>query len=800
MVNYFIYELWTFDGGFFMANWHNHSWIDIVEKLNSNIDNGLTTEQVENLKANGVRNRIFFIEEKGPISILKQIIIKPWFILAVVAVILMVISGHYISAALIFIITVSSDYVLYNEDFKKISRINELKKIDDIFANVVRDGINIKIPAEDLVIGDVVFFQKGDVIPADLRICECKNLKAKQTSITGEIYEVEKYETKIEDRGISLIEMKNILFKSSIVLEGIGTGIVIDIGENTEVGKIVKLIFQDKAREDNTRKYLKKSMKIIEVIAIAFVFILATLKLVLNFKIINIIEWCSLELAATLPVFLIIIVCLYKELSKKMFKKQGIEIKDFKSIEIAGLINMIYVEKFGFFTETEMTATKLFRDDEIVNLEGKVPEMNKTFERIVHISLLCNNNSQVNVEEQALIKLGRNLSIEKANLDSRFRRVFENPFDIERGIKTTVTKIDKKSRANVVGAVDKILEKCKFIMKDGVELEITEEDIEKIRMADMEMSAESLSVSAFAYRNFNYIPSKAENVESYLVFAGLIGFVNPIKEEALLALKEAKEKNIVNVISLEDSKLTALSLGNKLGLEINPENVLTGVELKYMTEEELNSFITNVKVVSRLTVEDRLRVLKTFSTEDNKMLITGSKLTELPLLEMGDISVAFDKKCSFILKATADVFIEEASYNKLLFYIEESKRTYSEFFKYLKYLVAISIAEGSYILFNSPINGMKINNLLITHWSNFIFIIASFMFLYSLRKVRGQGFKIDIEFNYYNIVRMSLLTGIASAIINIATYYFLPEFNVLAGILILPFFELILVNRNFSKW
>lgn len=782
-----------------MANWHNYSWIDIVENLNSNIDNGLRADQVEKLKLNGIKNKIFFIEEKKPISILKRMIIKPWFILSVISVVLLAVSGHYVSSCAVFFISIISDYLLYNEDFKKINSLNELKKMDSIFAHVTRDGRDEKLSAEELVVGDIVFFQKGDTVPADVRICECKNLKVKQTSITGEIYEVEKYETKIEERGISLVEMKNILFKSSVVIDGEGTGIVIAIGENTEVGKIVKLLFEDKTKDDSIIKQLNLSIKILEIVASAFFIMLLLVKILFGFKFDNILEWLGLELVSSLPVFLIVIVCLYKELSKRMFKREGIEIKNFNSIETVGEINTIYVEKFGFFTDREVTAVKLFCDDSPLDLSEKKSEMNKTFERVIHISLLCNNNSQSNFEEMALVKLGKTLSIEKAGLDSRFRRIFENPFDIERGIKSTVTKIDKKYRANVVGAVDKILEKCKFIMKDGVELEITEEDIDKIRMADMEMSVESLSVSAFAYRNFNYAPSKAENIESYLVFAGLIGFINPIKEEVLEALEEAEEDKICNIIALEDSKLTALSLGNKLGLEVNPENVLTGVELQYMIEDELKSFISNVKILSRLTIDDKLRVIKTFKANDKKMMITGSKLTELPLLEAGDISVAFDKKCSFILKSTSDAFIEDASYNKLLFYIEESRITYSEFFKYIKYAIAISMAEGIYILINSNIKGMDVQNAIVTHWANLIFVLISFTFLYALRKERAETYRYE-KINFFNIAYNSVIVAAISSVVSIGAHYFIPEISILVAVFVLPLTELLFINNKFSKW
>lgn len=783
-----------------MNEWYNYSWMDIVEKLDSDERVGLSSDKINSIKEKSGINRIFNMKRKKSRSLIKKMILEPWFIMLILTSILMMICKNYLSGILLLILTISSDLLYWHDDLNKAKNIKQLEKIDDINASVLRDGRIYMIPAEELVVGDIVFMQKGSAVPADIRIIELENLKIKQTSVTGEVYEVEKYSTKIEEIDISLIEMRNMLFKASIVMNGSCGGIVTAIGVDTEVGKILKTLFEENKKIDKFETFFNTSKKILEMVAFLSAIMVASIGITMGNNLNLIINKISLVITSASPLILIIILSTFLLLIKKIFRENGIQIKSISSIEIAATINAIYVEKLGFFYENEMIVCKLYTDEIIKDFSEETIEMTPNIERVIHISLLCNNNSKNNVEEKALIEFAKKMNIEKASLDVRYRRIVEVPFDIERGLRTTVNKVEKHYRANVVGAVDKVLEKCKYILKDGIEYEITKEDIENIKLADIDMSTECLSVTAFANRNFKYAPSKDENIESYLVFVGLMGLKSTLKQGSKIALRQAEEKDFITIISSEDSKLTTLSLGNEIGITMDSENVLCGVEIENMDDASLTYFIERVKMLSRISVNEKLRVLKSLKDLKSNILVTGTKLTDLPLLEAGDLRIAFGTNCSSTLKATADVFIEDENFEKILFYLKESKPVYIKFIKFLKYSFAISLSQGIYMLFYCSFNNLSVQVAYKTLWYNMLFVLISFIY-FSAKKYYYRFYEEPEKKIYFSkIVFTSFCTGFLSFIIN--SIFALNNLNIdfIGTILILPLMELMFVNRKFNNW
>ncbi|MBC8061111.1 MAG: cation-transporting P-type ATPase [Clostridiaceae bacterium] len=777
-----------------MDHWYNYSWMDIVEKLQSDERLGLSLDKINSIKVKSGSNRIFNIEQKKSGFVIKKIILQPWFIMLIITALLMMVCKNYLSGIFLFFFTITSNLIYQYDDLNKAKNIKQLMKIDDINASVLRDGRTYMIPAEELVVGDIVFMQKGSVVPADIRIIELENLKVKQTSVTGEIYEVEKYSTKIEEIDISLIEMRNMLFKSTIVIDGSCVGIVTAIGVETEVGKIVRTLFEDNKRVEKFENFFNTTKKVLEIVAFLSAIMVASISIIMGNNINLIINKITLIITSSSPLVLIIILSSFFLLIKKTFNKNGILIKSISSIEVASTINSIYVEKLGFFYENEMSVCKLYTGGVIKDFSEKKIELTKNVERMIHISLLCNNNSKNNVEEKALIEFAKKANIEKAYIDVLYRRIVEVPFDLERGLKTTVNKVEKHYRANVVGAVDKVLEKCKFILKNGIEYEMTKEDIENIKLADIDMSTDSLSVIALANRNFKYAPSKDENIESYLVFVGLMGLKGTLKEESKIALKQAEEKDFITVISSEDSKLTTLSLGNEIGTAIDSENVLCGVEIENMDDAALSSFIARVKMLSRISINEKLRVLKSLKVLKNNILVTGTKLTDLPLLKAGDLRIAFGANCSSTIKATADAFIENENFEKILFYLKESKPTYIKFIKFLKYSFAISLTQGTYIIFYCIFNNRSVNIAYSTLWINMVFVLISFIYFYFKKYYYRFYQEPEKKIYFSKIVFVSLLSGFFSFAINGLIW------NSSSLEFVLPLMELIFINKRFNEW
>ncbi|WP_446898730.1 cation-translocating P-type ATPase [Clostridium sp. LBM24168] len=697
-----------------MIKWYKKSWSEIIKELNSNSYYGLYDEQIEANRKKYGSNKIIIPNTKSFILLMLMQLKDIWVLFFIAVFIVLLYSKLFLSADIALGVILINSICVALEQYKVEKNIKELQRLNLGYARVIRNGRTIKILSEELVVGDIVIVGEGESVPADIRIIESNELKVDECSVTGEKFFSDKYEPKIEDNEINLSDMKNMLFKSSIVVKGDATGIVVSVGMKTEIAGIVKLLLEESKKNTSFKSDLNDILDMFIKFLLCSVLIVNFLRYAMDRDSSYMVIHSVFTAVSSFPIgFCIILYSISNVLLNKL-KKGHVIFKNISSIEKFSKVSALCTDKVGGFSKEKMDIVKAYGSMGFIDTsEATLRDgMNENLYRMLNIGLLCNDIKLDNVEtesskedlvETAISRFAEQYGIYRKEVQQNHRKLFQISFDTDRRIMTTVNEVDKKYRANVKGAVDSILERCTRVLKNGVEVQITEDDISSIRDADMNMSNDSLNVIGFAYRNFNYEPSQKENIESNLVFTGLIGFDNKLKETAEESVKKSAALSIKPVIITEDSKLTALAVGKKLGIVRRLNQILSGVEIDNMDDEEFRRIGEKINVFSRINSSHKIKIIKTLKDYGYMTAITGWKLTDLPALRISNIGITNTR--SNIVKKLSDILIQDIDFMNLLNLIEASRKIINVIRKIIIYIVSCSFGILTFLLIETLYSG-----------------------------------------------------------------------------------------------
>lgn len=759
-----------------MKNWYNYSWNDVVKELDSDSRYGLTIDKIKKNTEKFGNNKTLNLKSKSFIILVLKQIIKVYSISSMLLCILLFKTRSFKMAVFLLAITSICIMIYSIKDYKNQNKLNNLRKIAPIKADIIRDGKTNTINAEELVVGDIVYLEIGDIVPADLRIIEYDNFKIRESAITGDNKIVDKYETKIEEKEILPSEMKNMVFKSSFVMEGEAKGIVVEVGENTQIGSITKDLLKENYETNIVEKNISKMVNILSIIFILCSLIIVLLGFYNKISFQKSIQLVSLVYLTMVPMQIMIIISLISFIIKNKMKKRKIEFGGLSSMQILSSTNVLLFNKVGALTEERMYIKTFFSNGKIIEANSQEIEENKdNIDRILNIGVLC-NDARVNNEgevkkgdlvERAFMIYGKRNQLYKNSLEMQQERIFQSPFDFDKKIKTTVNKIDDKVRANVVGAVDKLLERCTHIMKNGIEVEITSKDIENIKNADLKLSNESLYIVGCAYRNFKYQPSINENVESNLVFVGLAGFENPPKEQSIQWINYCRRLAIKPIIITNDNKITAEAVGKKINILNKNDLVLSGVEIDNMDNEQLEKFVEKVGVYSKISEKVKLRIANQFKKLGYKLAIMGNRFTDLPSFRVAHVGIAFGENITNIARKLADIVIEENDFIKVLKLIEDSRKLLKNIKNILVFNLVIAIVEFTTILASNIVNKGIVINFTQIVFINFVTLILNSLFLYSQTdNIEGNRYEtVNIDRSIFNNFKSGIILYIVFATI-----------------------------------
>ena len=658
-----------------------NSWAQIVELLNSNIQNGISENDCEAIRLKYGTNKIDLPSGNGIYKHIFNGLKQKAVIIYIIITIILFVFRFYLFGGIVALMLISNLIIIIMHTTKRDKEIGVLERLNSADTVVIRDGAQKIVKSEELVMGDIVKFNRDSVIPADLRIISAKDIKVDEKSITGETFYKEKFESKIIGNISSLADMKNILFKGSVIKSGDGLGIVIATGNFTQLGRVLAMLTYASNRKHNfgamISKFLEKYLLIyfLGIVIIGSYFVYTGQDVQKNYI-------CTALFALGCFPFAIIANLIFKSVVKS-FLKENIEIINFSVFNLIKDVNILFLDKVGAISKKEMIVKKIFINNNVISTSD--PYLKEiTFDRIVEISLICNNaiynasddSGKGELDELAFLSYAAQKKIYKAAIDSRNSKTLEIPMDSDKRFLTVVSNFNRRYRANTRGNVDDVLEQCKYIMIEGVERELTDEYKAIIKETDMNLSIEGLITEGFAYRNFSYEPSKGENIESNMVFVGIIGLENPLEENLENSIERIKDKAIVPILFTEESKLSAITNAKKANIIRNDNQVVAGIELDSLNHQELKDLLCRVRVFCRVNPEIKSKIVSLFIKDGHKVATTGETLGDLPALNLSNVGIG-KGKASVMVKRLCDVYIQE-NYLDGFFKIRDFSRIFNK--------------------------------------------------------------------------------------------------------------------------
>ena len=569
------------------------------------------------------------------------------------------------------------------------------------------------IPARELVPGDIVVLDTGDYIPADLRIIEAVNLKSQESSLTGESVPVEKNIDEIKDEETGIGDRINMLFSSSLITYGRGKGIVVETGMNTEVGKIAGMINQTEEQITPLQQKLNKLGKTLGIVALTICALIFAVGIIQGKEPIHMFMTAVSLAVAAIPEGLVAVSTIVLAIGvQKMVKRHAI-VKRLPAVETLGSSTVICSDKTGTLTQNKMTVQKIsynnkLQDIEDVqkNLEGleKINRLDledKELVELVYANMLC-NDTKVDAEgkltgdptETALVDMAFKLNFDPTIYD-RTPRIEEIPFDSDRKLMTTVNKVNDKYIVYTKGGIDELLARCVSYQING---EI-KSDLENYRISIDEqneaMAKEALRVLGCAYKIIDHEPTKQEmeNMESELIFIGMVGMIDPPREEAKVAVEKCKTAGIKTVMITGDHKITAIAIAKELGILENDDEAITGTELEKMSDEDLEKNIRKYSVYARVSPEHKVRIVKAWQKNGEVVAMTGDGVNDSPALKTADIGCAMGIVGTDVAKEAANVILTDDNFATIVSAVEEGRRIYDNILKVIQFLLSSNVGE-----------------------------------------------------------------------------------------------------------
>ena len=688
------------------SKWFNKSTEEAEKILETNIQNGLTENDV---KTKREKYGLNMLKAKKKASLLQRFIEQFKDFSIIVLIIAAIVSGFVgisqgegmTDTIIILIVVLANAIIGIAQESKAEKSLEALQKLTDHASKVIRDGKIKVIPAKELVPGDIVVLDTGDYIPADLRVIEAVNLKAQESSLTGESVPVEKTTKTIEKTDVGIGDRTNMLFSSSLVTYGRGKGIVVQTGMNTEVGKIAGMLDNTEKQITPLQEKLNKLGKTLGIAALAICAFIFIIGLIQGKEPINMFMTAVSLAVAAIPEGLVAVSTIVLAIGvQKMVKKNAI-VKKLPAVETLGSATVICSDKTGTLTQNKMTVEKIFINGETKELAEYKENINEDLKKLIFANMLC-NDTKISTDgkltgdptETALVDMAFKLDFDPSVYD-RMPRTQEIPFDSDRKLMTTVNEVNGKYIVYTKGGMDELIGICNSYILNGEIKNNIEKYKNIITKNNEQMAKEALRVLACAYKEIDHKPTKEdmENIEKDLIFVGMVGMIDPPREEAKIAVEKCKTAGIKTVMITGDHKITATAIAKKLGILENEDEAITGADLEKMTDEELEKNVRKYSVYARVSPEHKVRIVKAWQKNGEIVAMTGDGVNDSPALKTANIGCAMGVVGTDVAKEAADVILTDDNFATIVSAVEEGRRIYDNILKVIQFLLSSNVGE-----------------------------------------------------------------------------------------------------------
>ena len=674
-----------------------------------------TTEK--GLSDNEVRNRkdIFgdnALKEKKRKGILKVFLnqFKDLLVgILIVAGIISIITDNVESTLVIFIVIFLNAILGTVQYFKAEQSLEALRSLTAAKCKVIRNGLKQEILSKDIVPGDILFLEAGDLIAADGRIIENHSLQVNESSLTGESLAVEKNAEVLSDDEIPLSDRKNMVFGGTLVTYGRAIAVVTSTGMNSELGKIANLMENTQAKETPLQKTLDKFSGKLAIIIITICIIVFVLEIYRDESILNALMFAVALAVAAIPEALSSIVTIVLALGTEKMAKENAIIKDLKAVEGLGAVSVICSDKTGTLTQNKMTVQKVYVDNKLI--EGRELKKDNLAHRfLINNALLCNDSVTVEGKEigdpteVALVNLGEELHLDELVIREKYQRISEIPFDSDRKLMSTVNMVNSKLVLFTKGALDVLINKVNYVADSQGIRKLRKKKKKEIISVNKKLSEQGLRVLAFAYKELQDKEEITKEDENDYVFTGLISMIDPPRVESKDAVHKCIMAGIKPVMITGDHKVTAAAIAREIGIMGKDDIAVEGLEIDKLNDEQLKEKVKNISVYARVSPEHKIRIVRAWQSLGEIVAMTGDGVNDAPALKQADIGVAMGITGTEVSKDAASVILTDDNFSTIVKAVENGRNIYNNIKNSIKFLLSGNLSAIIAVLYCAIIN------------------------------------------------------------------------------------------------
>ncbi len=671
---------------------------EVLSKLQTDQNNGLNSKQVQELTEKFGANKLTEKKKKTTlqrfIDQFKDVMILILIAAAVISFVVACVEkdpGEFFEPILILLIVILNAVMGVFQESKAEKALDALKNMSAPHARVIRDGKESVIDASLLVPGDIIKFEAGDFVPADARLLMSTSLKSEESALTGESVPSEKDAEVIIDEDAPLGDRANMVFSGCSITYGTGVGVVTATGMDTQMGKIANLLEGENETQTPLQQKLSQLGKYLGIVAIVACAIIFVVGLLNNLNPLDIFMTAVSLAVSAIPEGLPAIVTIVLSIGVQRMVKKNALIRRLPAVETLGSASIICSDKTGTLTQNRMTLVKAYCDSkELVDITDSNSD---DVRELLKYGTLCCDGSVVFSEdgvqhigdptETAIVYAAHKNGMPKDELNSAFPRMSGIPFDSDRKLMSTINLIDGKNVVIVKGAFDMMSKRC------------IKGDLEKAKALTERMSEEALRVLAVGYKVIDSVPDvlESQDIENGLTFMGLVGMIDPPREEAKVAVETCRKAGIKPVMITGDHVVTASAIAKQLGIMLDGDLAITGSELDNMTDSELDTMVEKISVYARVSPENKIRIVKAWQKKGQVVSMTGDGVNDAPALKAADIGCAMGITGTDVAKGAADMTLTDDNFATIVDAVREGRGIYANIKKVVGFLLGTNIGE-----------------------------------------------------------------------------------------------------------
>ena len=691
----------------------NYSTQELLQKFDVT-EQGLNNARVEETRGQTGENILQVGKKKSTLEVFLGQFCDLLVVILIIAAIISMFSGNVESTIVILLVLIMNAVLGTVQHIKAQRSLESLKQLSAPNAKVIRNGVKQEIPSKEIVPGDIVMLEAGDMIVADGRILHNYSLQVNESSLTGESTNVEKTDMVIEGKA-ALADRVNMVYSGSLVTYGRAQVLVTGTGMKTELGKIAGLMNAAKERKTPLQESLDKfsgRLAMLIMIICAVVFCLCIYR---KMTILDSLLFAVALAVPAIPEALGSIVTIVQAFGTQKMAKENAIIKDLKAVESLGCVSVICSDKTGTLTQNKMTVQQIYIDGKVY--EPKELDITDQTQRYLLYDVVLTNDSSIvegkgigDPTEYALLEMFRNIRVESSELfgsagiyedilRKSMDRMEEVPFDSDRKLMSTKYSLHGVPTILTKGAVDVLLDRCTSVRySDGIR-PMTESEKEKIRKQNRIFSENGLRVLSFAYKESD--EPLSVDTEYNFIFLGLISMVDPPRPESAEAVADAKKAGIRPVMITGDHKITAVAIAKRIGIFEDGNIALTGEELDALTDAELDDRITKISVYARVSPENKIRIVEAWQRKGNIVSMTGDGVNDAPALKKADIGVAMGITGTEVSKDAAAMILSDDNFATIIKAVANGRNVYRNIKNAILFLLSGNTAGVFSVLYTS---------------------------------------------------------------------------------------------------